>query len=429
MRRVLRGLGWLLLGIVIFVPGWVTWHSRDLTEIDRGGLDWQPRTIEPEDAAWPGLVAAAQQILEPDEHWERQRAARRGDPEARRTLAPVLARNREALAAFEAALARPTLAFPLREPGDVSMDGYMELNRVGAAARLLLQRSWDHEDPAEALEALLRVADLGVRIQAAEGATLSHGMQGLAIQGMALDAIASWASQRALPTEERRALIRRLDRYRHDPEVWLRISAYDLDWTERTMVAGMAEVDAQGWEPGEDDPFWVRFLPMDYFYHHNRTVTDLAREARAFATTCATLPDHPERAVEPELPSYPSALLLPNGVGRLLVSVAPSQFRFAMEICGQDARVAATQAIVALRGWRDDHGGLPDRLTELVPDYLDALPRDPFDGEPLRYDPENGWLYSVGADLVDAGGHPDAEAAHAFRAEPTFRFAFSPPSG
>jgi hypothetical protein len=45
-------------------------------------------------------------------------------------------------------------------------------------------------------------------------------------------------------------------------------------------------------------------------------------------------------------------------------------------------------------------------LSALAPDYLDAIPQDPFDGQPLRYRPQgHGYmLYSIGPDLKDDGG-------------------------
>jgi hypothetical protein len=45
-------------------------------------------------------------------------------------------------------------------------------------------------------------------------------------------------------------------------------------------------------------------------------------------------------------------------------------------------------------------------LEDLVLQYLPAVPRDPFDGQPLRMaaGPEGLLLYSVGKDGVDDGG-------------------------
>ncbi len=47
---------------------------------------------------------------------------------------------------------------------------------------------------------------------------------------------------------------------------------------------------------------------------------------------------------------------------------------------------------------------LPAKLDDLVPRYLPAVPLDTFSGEPLRYDPIRGLIWSVGMDFKDEGG-------------------------
>ena len=52
---------------------------------------------------------------------------------------------------------------------------------------------------------------------------------------------------------------------------------------------------------------------------------------------------------------------------------------------------------------------LPATLEALVPDYLPAVPRDPFDGQPFRYSAEKRIVYSVGENLTDDGGDEGRE--------------------
>jgi len=70
-------------------------------------------------------------------------------------------------------------------------------------------------------------------------------------------------------------------------------------------------------------------------------------------------------------------------------------------------RMAAT--MLAIRLYAVDHqGALPESLSELVPQYLRAVPSDPFDAndKPIRYLPKYNppVLYSVGYDGKDDGG-------------------------
>ncbi len=67
---------------------------------------------------------------------------------------------------------------------------------------------------------------------------------------------------------------------------------------------------------------------------------------------------------------------------------------------------------IAIRAYQLDHGRLPSQLTQLVPDYIPALPIDPFDpsGQPPRFQNKGDdyLLYSVGQDGYDDGGQPQS---------------------
>ena len=72
-------------------------------------------------------------------------------------------------------------------------------------------------------------------------------------------------------------------------------------------------------------------------------------------------------------------------------------------------------------------GGSAERLEDLVPRYLDAVPIDPFDGKALRLKsaPGEGWtIYSIGEDRIDDGGAPSEFDAklNAFRGDTRFRY-------
>jgi hypothetical protein len=77
---------------------------------------------------------------------------------------------------------------------------------------------------------------------------------------------------------------------------------------------------------------------------------------------------------------------------------------------GNAQNEAATTAI-AIERYRRRYGRVPERLGQLVPDFLTHLPIDPFDGTALRYVLQRDWylLYSVGEDRVDNGGRGESE--------------------
>jgi hypothetical protein len=76
--------------------------------------------------------------------------------------------------------------------------------------------------------------------------------------------------------------------------------------------------------------------------------------------------------------------------------------------CFTIIRLATTA--LAVERFRLANGKLPENLNELVPQFLSAVPADPFDGKPLRYHPlTKGYVvYSVGQDGHDDGGREKA---------------------
>jgi hypothetical protein len=86
----------------------------------------------------------------------------------------------------------------------------------------------------------------------------------------------------------------------------------------------------------------------------------------------------------------------------LLPALSSAIFREASELAG----VRTAEAALAVEGYREQNGRLPANLNELVPQFIAAVPQDPFDGQPLRYHRlDKGYVvYSVGRDGHDNGG-------------------------
>ena len=89
------------------------------------------------------------------------------------------------------------------------------------------------------------------------------------------------------------------------------------------------------------------------------------------------------------------------------------------------ARLRAARTALAVERHRRTRGLLPEKLADLVPEFIDAIPIDPFNGEPLRYKKlaEGYVVYSVGVDGEDDGGSGDREAESGRRRDITFTVA------
>lgn len=90
----------------------------------------------------------------------------------------------------------------------------------------------------------------------------------------------------------------------------------------------------------------------------------------------------------------------------LLSSLYPSAVLNKVSIA--EASVSATRISLALQAYYLAHKSLPNSLDELVPEYLPTIPRDPFDGDSMRYSKERKIVYSVGDDFMDQGGSEKA---------------------
>ena len=72
------------------------------------------------------------------------------------------------------------------------------------------------------------------------------------------------------------------------------------------------------------------------------------------------------------------------------------------------AQIRLARLALLVKAWRLDHSGeLPDSLDQLIPAYMSALPIDPFDGEPLRYDKATRRLWSVSKSMEEGKFHFD----------------------
>jgi len=72
------------------------------------------------------------------------------------------------------------------------------------------------------------------------------------------------------------------------------------------------------------------------------------------------------------------------------------------------SRMRLLETELALRCYRAERAAPPAQLTQLVPQYLQRVPQDAFNGQPLVYRTQgtNWLLYSLGPDGVDDGGSP-----------------------
>jgi len=107
------------------------------------------------------------------------------------------------------------------------------------------------------------------------------------------------------------------------------------------------------------------------------------------------------RKIEAEL----TAKTAPSTAGLCMI-LGPAMTRIPKTIARNIAIFRTAYAGTAIQRYKLNNGTLPLRLSDLAPEFLDAVPEDPFDGQPLRYKAfENGYVVdSIGENGADDGG-------------------------
>jgi hypothetical protein len=90
------------------------------------------------------------------------------------------------------------------------------------------------------------------------------------------------------------------------------------------------------------------------------------------------------------------------------------------------AHLRTAQVALAIQRYRLAASEIPDSLSDLVPTYLDEVPKDPFGGNELRYKKlDVGYVvYSIGEDLTDDGGKEKLPKSKRNRESPNYDVTF-----
>jgi len=281
----------------------------------------------------------------------------------------------------------------------------------------------------EAFDEAMKGVKFGHMIEGSKG-QLIHYLVGMGVKEIGLDRMRMMMPRTSLPPDRLKGYAEALANYEANEE-----GLADAFRVEYTVFAGLTDDLARG---ARDLDFGkVDMEERDhtkkgysgYFFQPNKTKRLLAEMYRGCISNIPRTWAERDYSGLPEPPEGPGFLMMAryavsgNAIGKILVPMlAPAMERTQLAKCRTDLSVSITRLLLALKAYKTDTGELPLSLDELVPEYLDAVPRDPFGGKPIRYSREESILYSVGEDLVDSGGSEKEEWDDLD--EPTFRIKF-----
>jgi hypothetical protein len=339
----------------------------------------------------------------------------------------VIAENEEVLRKLDESLALPDFQVPEFLHWDTAMPYLLEWRSLAyvlcCRARLLLEEGKEKE----AFAQCLKVVRLGRRVQEAQG-TVIHYLVGSAIHSLGVENIAALARRTRLTPEQLKPFIEELGRLAPSRD-GLR-DAYCAEYCFLSAILDAPEVFELG-HYGRLAKSVGRFgVLRRVLFHPNRTRRLLGKDLRGLIE--AIPKTHVEAKSIPFTSGYTPSLsdLAPGGGGKMFLGqLVPVLSGGLIRLRLTEFQHAATRTLLALKAFEAVNGRLPGSLDELVPDYLESVLLDPFDGKPIRYSAGRKLLHSVGEDLTDSGGSTEEMSDRALqdRLEPTLRIERSRP--
>jgi hypothetical protein len=426
--RWLKRIGWgLLTLLVVAICAWAWWHysvqkrlDEVLVELDRVDPGWRLEDIEaareqiPEEENSARVVVAAGKLLpEPwppkkfDNIFDRLAPEEQLADDDFARLTRELDNLRQVLAEAYKLTSMPRGRHRLDHRQIVFAEALTDQKEVGRVARLLTYDALRHAQNGELRKALLAC-------RASLNAGLSLGDEPLLISQLlrssaitrACQAVERTLAQGEPPPEEIVALQKALADEDAFPDLFIAARG------ERAAASATAEAIENGKMSASDligdQTNWGEELVAWWLRDNirNEHPTMLTLMSRWVAIT--QLPFHQQAEAERQLEQEARGLPFSAFLTRLLV---PAVVKGGDSSRRKHASVRCTIVALAAERYRQANKSWPVSLDKLCPQFLADVPRDPFDGELLRYRRvEDGVvIYSVSSDGVDNNGNLDRE--------------------
>src|SRR5262249_13200606 len=159
-------------------------------------------------------------------------------------------------------------------------------------------------------------------------------------------------------------------------------------------IQAVTPMDALG-EALFDSPLYRVFFLEDDLAGYRRHL-QLMRENAA----------KPVHAMLEGFDKHENSIRATRGGGVLAGLLLPATMKCLYASLDGDATRGVVRLGMAAAAYKAKHKKYPEKLAELVPDFIAEVPLDPFDGRPMRLRQEKGGIviYSIGRDRKDDGG-------------------------
>lgn len=320
------------------------------------------------------------------------------EPEIAERAERFLADNEKTLSLLHEAVAIESCCYPIdfeKEIG-VGVPWLAEVRKSAFLLSLEALAACERGDPNQAVASVRAISALG---RSLNSPMLMHHLVSISVQALAYRSAEHVVNRVTLTDEQLQSL-----------SVWLESADNNEEHRQALIGERCFGVDAfrgstrqlANYISGSSKIMTLIVVPRKILGLHDRDMLSYLNLMQDYIEAAGLPPD--ERLAQSE--SLNQARQGPKRPGLLARILAPALLRiFQLDIRRvADERVMRTA--LAIERYRLAEGGMPQALSDLVPTYLEAVPKDPFDGEDLKYHTRDvGYVvYSVGDDRSDDGG-------------------------
>ena len=418
-------IGLVAAVVVIFFsfPYILNLFAKDIPPIDDSDLQLQKVYVPENENAYYDLIKLKDVVYEPSDRFQTISDMIKGKIWDEALARELISKNAKTFEYFSQAAQKPRFQDPaLADPAKITPS--VEIPNLASwrsATRLTVLKAFDLQrqgKTSEALDELEKVLEISKKINNSQANTLEL-LTALDIESQILESIQKVISSSRLDNTQLKQRIQKLGEYGENRTSFIsallkseyKDSSFYMD--SFTKLRNGENVKYSLPEFSEEELEKLKNKLSDpvgkYYFQPNKTkrlVAEFAREQIKNAESICYNQNSKSEMIKNRFPNNQvSAFFRENLIGETLASLLMLQLQVAFnKKCLNDTIFSATQTLIAIKAYKNDTGNYPASLNDLVPNYLTSLPKDPFDGKPLKYSASKKIIYSVGPDGQDSGG-------------------------